>query len=70
MLTHVTCMDVTPGSMRIHCVTSDQHGCVWWALTDSENEKQKSPFQKPWSYIPARVRPTGDDDLHDTLRFG
>jgi hypothetical protein len=40
------------------------------SLTDSENEKQESPFQKPWSYIPARVRPTGDDDLHDTLRFG
>jgi hypothetical protein len=24
MLTHVTCMDVTPGSMRIHCVTRYQ----------------------------------------------
>jgi hypothetical protein len=24
MLTHVTCMEVTPGSMRIHCVTRDQ----------------------------------------------
>ena len=70
MLTHVTCMEVTPGSMRIHCVTSDQPQNTSWVLTDSEDEQQKPPSQKPWGYSPARVRTTRELDLHDTLCFG
>ena len=70
MLTHVTCMEVTPGRMRIHCVTGNQHGCVSWVLTDSKDEQQESPFEQPWSYVPAQIRTIGEGDLHDTLRFG
>jgi hypothetical protein len=46
MLTHVTCMEVTPGSRRIHCVTGDQpdlyRGYLLTAKMSSRNPHFKS----------------------------